>query len=79
VEKPPENALSPLIVLKWKKGDSLDIALLQASFLLGAGYNCFVVMGKASRNITTRDESKLRYHYEEDLKEGVIKLDSDLE
>lgn len=36
-------------------------------------------MGKASRNITTRDESKLRYHYEEDLKEGVIKLDSDLE
>lgn len=33
-------------------------------------------MGKACRNITTRDESKMRFHFYEDNNEVNIQLDS---
>lgn len=33
-------------------------------------------MGKASKDITTRNESKLEYHNDEDLKETKIELNS---
>lgn len=48
VLQPPSFAPSPYQVLKWKQGDSLDMAILQASFIIGSGYKCFVVMGNAS-------------------------------
>ena len=57
---PPKYVASPFSLLQWKKGDSLDISLLIESFLLGAGYNAYVIMGIASKIITCRDENELK-------------------
>ena len=39
-------------------GDSYDFAVLLTSFLLGAGYDAFVVSGTAPRWVTLRDMSR---------------------
>lgn len=33
---------------------------MTASFLIGAGYEAYVIMGTASRALTSRDESDLK-------------------
>ena len=53
--QPPSCLPSPSQVLEWSCGDSFDFALLLTSFLLGAGYDAYVVMGKAPREVTLRD------------------------
>jgi len=53
---PPSCLPSPSQVLEWGCGDSFDFAVLLASFLLGAGYDAFVVQGKAPRWVTLRDQ-----------------------
>jgi hypothetical protein len=45
---------SPFNVLKWQKGDALDISLVLASLLLGAGFDAFVVVGTAEKFITLK-------------------------
>lgn len=45
---------SPFNVLKWQKGDALDIAIVLESLLLGAGFNAFVVVGAADKFITQK-------------------------
>ena len=44
-------------VLKWSVGDSFDFSTLLCSFLLGAGYDAYVVYGYAPHYITTRDQT----------------------
>ena len=60
---PPNNfpiyIPSPENVLLWQIGDCFDISIVLCSLLIGAGYNAYVVYGKAPRFITTKDESDL--------------------
>jgi hypothetical protein len=55
--RPPACLPSPSQVLEWSCGDSFDYAQLLCSFLLGAGYDAYVVMGKAPREVCLRDLS----------------------
>lgn len=55
---PPRVLPSPTFTLKWRAGDSFDFAVLLVSFLLGAGYDAYVVHGVAPRWICLLDQSK---------------------
>ena len=72
----PKYIPSPENVLLWQIGDSFDISIVLCSLLIGAGYNAYVVYGKAPRAITTKDESNLSCpHLQDDIK--IIELDLD--
>lgn len=55
---PPKCLPSPSFTLKWRAGDSYDFSVLLVSFLIGAGYDAFVVHGLAPRWICLLDQSK---------------------
>ncbi len=55
----PSVVPAPANSLSWQVGDSFDFSILLCSLLLGNGYDCFVVYGKAPKEITSRDESML--------------------
>lgn len=54
----PEYIPSPEIVLKWRRGDCFDFAILLTSLLLGEGCDAYCVCGIAPKWITERDLSK---------------------
>lgn len=54
----PEVIPSPAVVLNWRIGDSFDMSFVLCSFLLGNGYDAYVVVGKAPRWITLRDQRR---------------------
>lgn len=56
--EPPSTLFSPTRTLDSYTGDSYDMATVLCSFLLGAGYDAYVVHGYAPRYITLRDQSK---------------------
>lgn len=58
--EPPKFLFSPTQTLNSNTGDSFDLATLQCSFLLGSGYDAYVVSGYAPRFITLRDQSKMQ-------------------
>ena len=78
-KKPPDFAASPYNIIKWQVGDSLDMAILNVSFLIGAGYNAFVCMGYATQEVTSKDESELDYiNYDLDCeKNNIIDLNDE--
>jgi hypothetical protein len=54
----PSNALvSPTQALEWGIGDCFDLATLLVSFLLGAGYDAYVVHGSAPTWIRNKNET----------------------
>lgn len=55
---PPRCLPSPTFTLRWRAGDSFDFAVLLTSFLVGAGYDAYVVHGIAPRWICLLDQSK---------------------
>ena len=55
----PKYIPAPDNVILWQLGDCFDMSIVLCSLLIGAGYNAFVVYGKAPRYITTKDESNL--------------------
>lgn len=55
---PPHAVFSPTETLSSHIGDSFDIAHLIASFLLGDGYDAYIVHGYAPRHIALKDQSK---------------------
>ncbi|KAF4043938.1 putative TGc domain-containing protein [Phytophthora infestans] len=55
---PPVCLPSPSFTLKWKAGDSFDLATLLVSFLIGAGYDAYVVNGTAPKWLCLLDQSK---------------------
>jgi len=57
-DEPPEILASPAQTLQWHTGDCFDMAILLCSFLLGSGYDAYVVNGYAPKFITLRDQSK---------------------
>lgn len=54
---PPDTLPSPSQVLEWGVGDCFDYSVLLASFLLGAGYDAFVVYGYAPEWVCLRDQT----------------------
>mmetsp|Transcript_16362 Transcript_16362/g.19352 ORF Transcript_16362/g.19352 Transcript_16362/m.19352 type:complete len:927 (+) Transcript_16362:60-2840(+) len=56
---PPSYLPSPSQVMEWGCGDSFDFAMLLCSFLLGAGYDAFVVHGRAPIDVCLRNQSKI--------------------
>ena len=55
---PPSVLPSPTQVMAWRVGDCFDFSMLLCSFLLGAGYDSFVVKGKAPQWVCLRDQSR---------------------
>lgn len=55
--EPPKFLFSPLQVLDSYTGDSFDMANLLTSFLLGSGYDAYMVCGYAPSFITLRDQT----------------------
>jgi hypothetical protein len=55
--EPPRHLFSPLLVLEQNTGDSFDLSNLLCSFLLGAGYDAYIVHGYAPKFITLKDQS----------------------
>ncbi|KAG1655481.1 Dynein regulatory complex subunit 7 [Nymphon striatum] len=55
----PATVASPHHSLKTRCANSLESSLVLCSFLLGAGYNAYVVTGYAKRNICQADKSNL--------------------
>ncbi|XP_050523377.1 dynein regulatory complex subunit 7-like [Daktulosphaira vitifoliae] len=51
----PKQILSPSRVLEVQTGNCFEIATLLVSFLLGLGYNAFIVQGYASKDICTNN------------------------
>ena len=56
--EPPKYLFSPTLTMKSNVGDSFDIANLLCSFLLGSGYDAYVINGYAPKFITLRDQSR---------------------
>ena len=54
---PPPYLFSPTETLNSNTGDCFDLSTLLCSFLLGNGYDAYVVNGYAPRFITLRDQS----------------------
>ncbi|ETV99093.1 hypothetical protein, variant [Aphanomyces invadans] len=60
---PPACLPSPSAVLAWQAGDSFDMANLLASFLIGAGYDAYVVHGRAPKWVCLLDQSQTECPY----------------
>jgi hypothetical protein len=53
----PEFLLSPQSTLSFQAGDSLDMATLLVSILIGVGFDAYVVVGYAPSEIVRNDQS----------------------
>lgn len=67
----PKYLFSPLQVLESNTGDSFDLSNLLCSFLLGAGYDAYVVHGYAPKFITLKDQSMTQCPMISDTSESV--------
>jgi len=54
--EPPKVLFSPTETLNSHTGDSFDIAMVLCSFLLGAGFDAYVVYGNSPKFVTMRDQ-----------------------
>eukprot|EP01064_Diplonema_japonicum_P000191 TRINITY_DN10134_c0_g1_i1.p1 TRINITY_DN10134_c0_g1~~TRINITY_DN10134_c0_g1_i1.p1 ORF type:complete len:893 (+),score=168.81 TRINITY_DN10134_c0_g1_i1:80-2758(+) len=54
----PQVVVSPATTLKWQIGDCFDLSILLASLLLGTGYDAYVVVGYATREVCENNESR---------------------
>ena len=48
-------------VLRNQKGDSFDMSIVAVSLLVGVGFDAYVVIGKAPKEITIRNEALMEY------------------
>jgi hypothetical protein len=55
----PRVIPAPANVLRWQRGDCFDLSIVLCSILLGTGYDAYVVVGKAPREVTTKNESQM--------------------
>lgn len=55
----PIRLLSPESILKRRCGNSLEMATLLCSFLIGSGFPAMVVSGYATREVTTNDQTRV--------------------
>jgi transglutaminase-like putative cysteine protease len=66
----PSIIPSPANVLKWQKGDCFDMSIVLVSLLTGVGFDAYVVIGKAPKEITIQNESRMEY---KNSQKGLIK------
>ncbi|KAH7425775.1 hypothetical protein KP509_11G070000 [Ceratopteris richardii] len=59
----PSYLPSPVSVLSWQKADCFDFAMVLVSFLTGAGYEAFCVVGYAPLSITTNNQEAIACPY----------------
>lgn len=57
----PKQLRSPTWIQKYQRGDCFECATFLTSFLLGQGYNAFVVSGYASKEQTLCDLRRIPY------------------
>eukprot|EP00756_Hemistasia_phaeocysticola_P014690 Hpha_TRINITY_DN15351_c1_g2::TRINITY_DN15351_c1_g2_i1::g.87928::m.87928 len=72
----PEVVCSPSTTLKWQIGDCFDISILLCSLLLGTGYDAYVVIGYASREVCENDLQSKEWTGLDEIK---VKLEDDEE
>ena len=72
----PKIIPAPDNVVKWQIGDCFDLSIVLVSLLIGAGYNAYVVYGKAPRFITSKDETRLA---PPEMPDDIKIIDPDLE
>ncbi len=53
----PRIVPSPEAVLRWQRGDCVDMAMVLTSILVGGGYDAYVVIGRARRAVCLNDMS----------------------
>ncbi len=76
ISEPPKYLFSPLQVLESHTGDCFDLSNLLCSFLLGAGYDAYVVYGYAPGFITLKDQSKTPCPMISHYSEGTVSSSS---
>lgn len=57
VEELPLQVVSPATALGWQAGSCIEMGLVLASFLIGSGFNAFVVIGTATPAVCLCDQS----------------------
>ncbi|RHY53135.1 hypothetical protein DYB30_009986 [Aphanomyces astaci] len=83
---PPACLPSPSAVLAWQAGDSFDMANVLASFLIGAGYDAYVVHGTTTSSLTAapssvdtaaapKDEGKSKFVAMQEAKDAARRAD----
>eukprot|EP01006_Ploeotia_vitrea_P026913 TRINITY_DN59825_c0_g1_i1.p1 TRINITY_DN59825_c0_g1~~TRINITY_DN59825_c0_g1_i1.p1 ORF type:complete len:865 (-),score=87.34 TRINITY_DN59825_c0_g1_i1:1139-3733(-) len=59
-DKLPTTVVSPTTTLRWQAGDCLDLSVCLLSILLGDGYDAYCVVGYATKEVTTNDQSRVK-------------------
>lgn len=62
--------MSPATTLETQNANCFELATLLVSFLIGCGYNAFVVFGYATENVCNNDLTNVKLDF---LKENVRK------
>jgi hypothetical protein len=57
VEELPLQVVSPATTLSWQTGNCVEVSLVLASFLIGSGFNAYVVIGTATPAVCLCDQS----------------------
>ena len=53
----PDHLFSPASTLSFQAGDAFDMSVLLVSILIGAGYDAYVMVGYAPRDVVHNDQS----------------------
>lgn len=61
----PKQLPSPATTLTTRTGDCFDMAIVLASYLIGNGYDAYIVVGTAPKWITLKQAGLLRYEFTE--------------
>jgi len=56
----PNKIVSPATTLKTQTANCFELAILLVSFLIGCGYNAFVVYGYATKIVCNNDLRKIK-------------------
>ena len=75
--EPPSSLPSSTQVLDWCIGDSFDFANVLCSYLLGAGYDAYVVMGYAPKDVCERDQTSTACPFLVEVTEEESKSEED--
>lgn len=57
VEQLPRQIVSPATALEWQVGNCIEMSLVLVSFLIGAGFNAYVVVGTATKAVCLSDQT----------------------
>ncbi|KAG5487107.1 hypothetical protein LSCM1_07779 [Leishmania martiniquensis] len=61
VEQLPRQIVSPATALEWQVGNCFEISLVLASFLIGANFNAYVVIGTATKAVCLSDQRNIMW------------------